>query len=326
MMCFRENVVLLCSLPCGGRRHLACLLALSIVVLANTVSFGGETARPHAVIVVGTHHYSPEQTMPQLAGVLERSGFRVTVLLPDGDPEDNANGSGIPGLEALDTADVAIFFLRFLALSDEQFAVIERYTRSGRPVVGLRTSTHAFRYPQEHPRFDWNAKFGRDVLGTRYVAHQSGVTECWVVPSQSKHSIVVGLGEECFVSGGSLYLTALQPGCVPLVLGTGRRDRPRLTESPFGTFYLPQTATDIVAWTWQNRYGARVFGTSLGHPADFASTATMRVLLNGIRWSAGLAPLERDAEIPTFQVAIPQGSQKHRSENEGRPNDAGGEG
>lgn len=320
-----ENVVLLCSLSFGGRCRLACLLAFALVVLANPVSFGAEVAEPHAVIVVGTHHYSPEQTMPQLARVLERIGFRVSVLLPEGDPEDNANGVGIHGLEVLGRADVAVFFMRFLALSDEQFAAVELYVRSGRPVVGLRTSTHAFRYPKNHPRFEWNTRFGRDVLGTRYVAHQSGATECQVVPSQCKHPILVGLGEECFVSGGSLYLTALQPGCVPLVLGTGQRDRPRLIESPFGTFYLPQRATDIVAWTWQNRYDARVFGTSLGHPADFAGTATMRVILNGIRWSAGLAPLGVGSEVPTFQVAIPHGSQKHRSGNEGRPNDAGGE-
>ena len=321
----RENVVLWCPLPCGGRSRLACLLALAIVVLANTVSFGGEAADPHAVIVVGTHHYSPERTMPKLADVLKLAGFGVTVLLPDGDPEDNANGTGVQGLEALDQADVAIFFMRFLALEDEQFAAIERYVQSGRPVVGLRTSTHAFRYPQEHPRFGWNAKFGRDVLGTRYVAHQSGTTECRVVSAQSDHPILSGVGPGHFLSGGSLYLTALQPGCVPLVLGTGKRDRPRLVEGPFGTFYLPQTATDIVAWTWQNRYGARVFGTSLGHPADFAGAATMLVLINGIRWSAGLAPLGRDAEIPTFQVTISHGSQKHRSGNGERPNDAAGE-
>ena len=301
-----ESAGIGCFLSCGGGCRLLRHLALASCFITANISFSDDAVatEPHVVIVVGTHHYSPERTMPQLATVLGRIGFSVTVLLPEGDPEDNANGSGIRGLEALDQADIAIFFMRFLALSDEQFAVVERYVLSGRPVVGLRTSTHAFRYPKSHPRFEWNAKFGRDVLGTRYVAHQTGATECRMVPSQSKHPILTGLENDSFVSSGSLYLTALQPGCIPLVLGTGKRDAPRLIEGPFGTFYLPQTATDIVAWAWTNKYGARVFGTSLGHAADFGGSAPMRVILNGIRWSAGLVPLRQNEEIPTFKVAI----------------------
>jgi type 1 glutamine amidotransferase len=295
-----RNLVARCARPRSGQCLFVRGVVVAVLVLGSNACLYGDASKPHAVIVVGTHHYSPERTMPKLADVLKLSGFGVTVLLPDGDPEDNANGTGVQGLEALDQADVAIFFMRFLALEDEQFAAIERYVQSGRPVVGLRTSTHAFRYPQEHPRFEWNIKFGRDVLGTRYVAHQSGTTECRVVSSQSDHPILSGVGPEHFLSGGSLYLTALQPGCVPLVLGTGKRDRPRLIEGPFGTFYLPQTATDIVAWTWVNRYGATVFGTSLGHEADFAGTATMQVILNGIRWSVGLDPIGVEGASPPF--------------------------
>ena len=111
-------------------------------------------AKPHAVIVVGTHHYTPNKSMPLFAGELQRLGFETTLVNPAWDPEKDPRG--LPGLEALAKADVAIFFTRFLKLDDAQFAPVQAYLESGKPVVGLRTSTHGFNYPKDHPRHPWN--------------------------------------------------------------------------------------------------------------------------------------------------------------------------
>jgi hypothetical protein len=91
-------------------RILLVLTAASIWLGVDAVA----AEKPHAVFVVGTPHYNPAATMPPLAKQLERFGFRVTVILPEGNPEMNKNGKGLPGLEVLKEADVAIFFLRFL--------------------------------------------------------------------------------------------------------------------------------------------------------------------------------------------------------------------
>ena len=66
---------------------------------------------PHAVLVVGTHHYSPQTTMPFLATELERLGFRTTVVNPAWDPEKDARG--LPGLEVLKEADVGCILSAF---------------------------------------------------------------------------------------------------------------------------------------------------------------------------------------------------------------------
>lgn len=105
--------------------------------------------KPHAVIVVGTHHYSPQKSMPDFAGELERLGFETTVINPDWDPEKDERG--VPGLEALENADVGIFFMRFLKLENEQLGHITKFVESGKPVVCFRTSFHAFNYPKDHP-------------------------------------------------------------------------------------------------------------------------------------------------------------------------------
>ena len=55
--------------------------------------------KPNAVFVVGTHHYSPQKSIPMLASEIERFGFKITVINPDWDPEKDERG--LPGLEAL---------------------------------------------------------------------------------------------------------------------------------------------------------------------------------------------------------------------------------
>jgi type 1 glutamine amidotransferase len=268
----------------------------------TTASFAQTARKPHAVFVVGTLHYSPQNSMPVFAKELERFGFRTTVILPQGDPEQNKNEVGLPGLEALTDADVVVFFMRFLSLPDDQLKCITDYVESSKPVVGFRTSTHAFLYPEDHPHFRWNNDFGRYVLGTRYVAHLHGQTDCYVAPRHKDHSVLTGVPNEPFCSTGSLYLTSLQPGCVPLVLGSGQGKADRLVENRFGTYYVGQTATDIIAWTWQNQWGGRVFCSSFGHVGDFGVEPVMRILINGVCWAADQPLPPSDARINVFDV------------------------
>jgi type 1 glutamine amidotransferase len=295
------------------------LFAASFTIPCSWTQANADAAdKPHAVFVVGTRHYSPQNSMPVLAGELERHGFRTTVVLPKGDPEQNKNGVGLPGLEALRDADVAVFFMRFLTLADDQFQHVMDYVQSGKPVVGLRTSTHAFLYAQEHPNFPWNNYFGYSVLGTSYVSHLSGETDCRIVERHRDHPVLTGVRGEQFRSTGSLYLTSLQPGCVPLVLGAGRGAAGRVVESQFGTRYIDETETDIVAWTWRNRWGGRVFCTSFGHVGDFGVEPIMRILINGICWAADRPVPPAGAKINTFHVEEEEtapGSKKGSAKN-----------
>lgn len=259
--------------------------------------------KPHVVFVVGTEHYSPHLSMPPLAKEIERLGLRTTVVLPRGDPEENKNGVGLPGLEALEQADAAVFFLRFLALADDQFAHLERFLTSARPLVGLRTSTHAFRYKEDHPRFRWNQDFGRRVLGTSYLCHMRDPrTECHSIARAKGHPILTGVDPAPFVSPGQLYITDLVADCDPLLAGTGTSPNEFVLRDRFRTRLMGKTQSDIVAWTWQNTFGARVFATTLGHPGDFAVPQIMRTIVNGVHWAAGAEIPAASTEIRSFQA------------------------
>ena len=243
-------------------------------------------AKPHAVFVIGTRHYSPGDTLPALASQLERLGFRTTVVLPTGNPEKSS--AGIPGLEVLQTADVAIFYMRFLTLPDDQLKLIVEYLQSGKPVVGFRCSTHAFAYPPDSPNARWNDGFGREALGSGYFVHLQGATQVYGVAAARKHPILTGVKlEDSLTAAGTLYLAAPPDDAVVLLGGTGHSNKTGKVQNAFGTHELTATMTQPVAWSWNNKWGGRVFTTTLGHPGTFRNRHFVRLFLNGICWAAG---------------------------------------
>ena len=112
------------------------------------------------VFVASDHEYRAEETLPALARILSvHHGFDCTVLFGQNTKgEIEAGASNIPGLEALRKADGLIMFTRFLALPPAQMKHLDEYFGRAGPVVGLRTSTHAFKY-DKNGRNDPYAKY-----------------------------------------------------------------------------------------------------------------------------------------------------------------------
>lgn len=275
------------------------LITLVTAVIIMTSASAAD--KPHAVIVVGTHHYSPEKTMPKFAAELERLGFKATVINPDWDPEKDRRG--LPGIEALAEADVALFFTRFLKLEDVQLKYITDYIESGKPVVGFRTSSHGFNYPAGHPNHKWNTDFGKDALGTPYKIHLTGKTIIKTSEGADQHPILTGVDTTTeWQSPGTLYLTELEPGVEPLLIGTGNSKKTGRVKNGFGTHELKEEMTDTVAWTWVNKWGGRTFTTSLGHVGDFAVPQSMRVMVNGMFWAVDKPVPAKEVEINPFTL------------------------
>jgi type 1 glutamine amidotransferase len=259
-----------------------------------------EVKKPHVVLVVGTLHYSPELTMPVFAEELERLGFRTTIVMGEGDPEKKTENV-LPGIEALADADLAIFFTRFLQLPDAEWQPIADYLKSGKPVIGLRTSSHSFKYPKTHPRFDWNTEFGARALGTTYIVHQSSATEVKVLAEGLSHPIMNNVKKRDWVSPGTVYLGHMGKGYLPLLVGSGT-GTPRLLKRVFGEFQTQELETATVAWAWENEWGGKVFGTSLGHPGDFAEESFVRMLVNAASWAVDKTPPAADEKMTTWQI------------------------
>src|SRR5712692_6058011 len=166
------------------------LLALVSLAIA---AFAASDQKPHVVFVTGDDEYRSEFSMPMIARILEaRHGLRTSIAYARPTPQANNN---IEGLEALRTADLVVFFIRWRQLSENQLQFILDYVKSGKPLAGLRTSTHTFLCPKGH-RYEYlNDSFGRDVFGQRWIRHHghTSTTDVSIVPEQASHPILRGI-------------------------------------------------------------------------------------------------------------------------------------
>lgn len=259
-------------------------ILLAFLLLSAVSVFAQSAKKPHIVFVSGDHEYSSEETFPILAKELEtKYGFKTTVIksYPDENAEEN-----IPGLEALDKADVAVFFLRWRRLPAEQLRHIENYLKSGKPIVAFRTTTHAFNYPKGHELEKWNA-FAVDYLGGPpgwgnghyHYGHKSS-TDVSIIKEAAKHPILTGVPAAFHVASWLYHVKPNYPPADAEVLLMGKSVNPEIRPN--------RPAVDNpVAWTWKNKAGAKVFVTTLGHPSDFKEEAMQRLVINGIHWAAG---------------------------------------
>src|SRR4051812_16105198 len=252
------------------------------------------------VLVSGDEEYRSEQAMPQLARILsERHGFDCTVLFAI-DPKDgtiNPNfSSNIPGLEALDRADLLILMTRFRDLPDEQMKHIADYVESGRPIVALRTATHAFQIKasKTYQSWNWNDKdsdggFGRKILGETWIAHHGKhaiqSTRGIFAPGQAQHPILRGIQSGEIWAPTDVYKVRLPlpADTQTLVLGQVLEGMNPTDPPVAGAVNDPMMP---VAWTRSER--RRVFTTTMGPAQDLLNAPFRRMLLNAVYWALKL--------------------------------------
>ena len=279
----------------------------------------------------GDEEYRSEEALPQLAKILsQHHGFKCTVLFAQ-DPAKpgiiNANYlSNIPGLEALETADMMVIFTRFRALPDDQMKHIDSYLRSGRPVLGIRTATHAFNFDEESTsnfkhysngyagdKVAWEDGFGRLVLGEKWISHHGHHKH------QSTRGVVAGTAKENDISNGltdgdvwgstDVYGVRLPlPGdSSPVILGQVMNRAGAYAEDDIWYGMKPtdsemakvnNNGLDVsaplmpVAWTksYQLPGGSqgKVFTSTVGASSDLLIEGTRRLLVNGVYWALEL--------------------------------------
>jgi hypothetical protein len=267
----------------------------------------GPGAGKHIVLVSGDEEYRSEEALPQLAKILSRRhGFQCTVLFAI-DPKDgtiNPNvANNIPGLDALKSADLLVLFTRFRDLPDNQLKAFADYLQAGKPIIGLRTATHAFNIKRDSPYRAWsyNSKtwdggFGRQVLGETWVSHHGAhgkqSTRGVIAPGQENHPILRGIQDGDVWGPTDVYgVTLPLPGdSKPLVLGqvlTGMNPTDPPLDGPKNNPMMP------IAWTKTYRLEdgrtGQVFTTTIGASTDLMSEGLRRLLVNACYWAIGMA-------------------------------------
>lgn len=228
---------------------LSCLLLCNCQVESEektpmqSLTLKGKANMPKIVLISGDEEYRSEEALSQLAKILNmHHGFNCSVLFAQ-DPAQagiiNPNYlNNIPGLEQLSDADLMLIFTRFRALPDSQMIHIDNYLKSGKPVLGIRTATHAFHFADttlesNYRHYDnyykgddvWKGGFGRLVLGEKWISHHGHhkhqSTRGLAADGQTEHPILSGITDGDIWGPSDVYgvRLPLPDDAQPIVMG-----------------------------------------------------------------------------------------------------------
>ncbi len=128
------------------------------------------------VFVTGDEEYRTEESMPMLARLVKRelnANVKVCYALDSAGFIAPNRTDHIAGLEALEDAELMVIFTRYRTLPESERKYIVDYVESGKPIVGFRTSTHAFKYDLELDSTleFWNNEWPTKVFGQQWITH-----------------------------------------------------------------------------------------------------------------------------------------------------------
>lgn len=294
----------------------------------------------HIVLIAGDEEYRSEEAMPQLAKILStHHGFKCTVLFSQ-DPEkpgivDPNHQTHIPNTEALADADLMIIGTRFRNLADDQMKNVDDFLMAGKPVVGMRTATHAFNVPEgsayEHysfnydgPKTEWKNGFGQLVLGTTWVSHHGWhKQEATRGITLGNHEINNGIGEGDIWGPTDVYGVTwpADNDCVPVVMGQVlagmEKDSPAMGPGPYEKVpgygkhegFHKNDPMMPIAWTksYQLPGGkkGKAFCTTMGASNEINVEGTCRMIVNGVLWSLGISVPADGAKVDVVGAYSP---------------------
>jgi len=257
----------------GARSMLPAKLLFVALCLMPLCGFGEEpnlidvSKKPHVVMLVAEGEYETKESLSRFAEQQQKL-YRTTIV-----SEDPGDRNRMIGLETLGSADLLLVSVRRRTLPQNQLALIRKFIAGGKPVIGIRTASHAFSLRNKKPpegRADW-PDFDQTVFGGNYTNHYGNDLSVVLkmVVTEGHRQLIHGIdGSRHYPSSGSLYRVS------PLVTGT----------TVVMTGQVEGHPPEPVAWTFQRADGGKSFYTSLGHTDDFKGDVLPVMLANAIAW------------------------------------------
>ena len=250
--------------------------------------------RMHLAILIAEDEYETERTLTAFAAEHLRKDFQISIIY-EGPREEADPAAGVAGIEAIQDADMLLVSVRRKPLPAEQMQIVKDFVAAAKPVIGIRTASHAFslRKGSQTPEglVEW-PEFDAQVFGGNYTNHYGNSLTCTVTITDAGRELLALAASpevpDTFTSAGSLYKAApLAPGTQVLATGT-----------------VPNEPEQPVAWTYVRADGGWSFYTSLGHKGDFETPQFRQMLLNALRYAADLEPLsvsQTEADLAAYR-------------------------
>ncbi|GAB5403881.1 MAG: hypothetical protein Aurels2KO_21120 [Aureliella sp.] len=249
--------------------------------------------RPHIVTLIGESEYGTKDTLPRFAAAHLSKNYRVTIA-----HADTKDKNRIVGADAVRRADVLLVSVRRRALPKQQLDLVRAHVASGKPMVGIRTASHAFALRRGTPPdgHDVWPEFDSQVWGGAYDGHYGNDLAVQLHAPTKDAGLISASDLAGLVPGGSLYKnTPLQPGTTPVLHGS-----------------VDGAGKHPLAWTYVRSDGGKSFYTSLGHVKDFEQAEFQALLLRGIHWASGVDARADIADTKKQAELYASGSGKQR--------------
>jgi nicotinamidase-related amidase len=245
-------------------RHICATITSDQLIGGQTFRFA-EDKRPTVAIVMSESEYETATTLPLWSASHLAKNYRVQLIYgSESDP------NSIPGIEAIAQANLLLVSVRRRTLPPEQLNFVRKFVATKKPVLGIRTASHAFSLRNTAPPQGLAAwpEFDAEVFGGNYINHFGndlhptiGTTE-----AGTEHEITGMFHAGTYVSQGSLYQTSpLQQGALALLKGE-----------------IDGKPAEPAAWLFRRSDGGQSFYTSLGHKSDFADARFQAMLLAAV--------------------------------------------
>ncbi|PQO41309.1 hypothetical protein C5Y96_00805 [Blastopirellula marina] len=266
----------------------------------------------HIVMISGDEEYRSEEALPMLAGILSKHhGFDCTVLFsinPEDGTVDPNNQKNIPGIDKLKSADLCIIMTRFRNLPDADMQVIDDYLKAGKPIIGIRTATHAFNIPKDAKfhAYSFNNKggFGKQVLGETWISHHGqhkGESTRGVINEAAKDNPILRGVDDVWGPTDVYGVRNLPEDATVLVYGSvlkGMKPEDKPVEGKKNDPMMP------IVWTMPYQLEGGKQGTSVcstfGSAIDYLNEDGRRIIVNAAFDLVGL----EDKITPDLDVSI----------------------
>lgn len=224
------------------------------VLLATTVHAAEKPLK--LCLLSGCPTYHSEKSLPPFQEWLEKNyPVQCTRLTREGDK--------FPDLAPLADCDVAFVFFKRTNLAGEQLETFQKHVRSGKPIVAVRTASHAVQ--------TWLA-FDKEILGGNYQGHYEAEPKTMIEVTDAGKAHPILKGVTLTTAPGPLYKNAGHAEDITILLTGSNPGR-----------------VEPLAWT-REVSGGRVFYTSLGNVETFADDEFRTMLANAIFWAAKREP------------------------------------
>ena len=237
------------------------------IIGGTSYRFSGDK-RPHVAIVLAEPEYKTDESVPRFAAEQLGKNFKVSLVYAV------ENENHLPGLEVLDEADVVFVSVRRRPLPTEELELFYRFVSGGKPVIGIRTASHAFSLRGQAPPDGlqtWE-EWDHEVLGGNYQNHygQGPQTKVTVAKGAEEHPILKDVNVSELLGNGSLYaVSPLASTATPLLMGE-----------------IPGKPSEPIAWINKTKFGGVTFYTTFGQIEDFSEPAFQKLLVNALTWAA----------------------------------------